>query len=75
MKIFVRERTIKNKEGGRSPRYRVVATEGGDLRVNAEHLRKVDIETIAKSLGAEIIMLPGREHSEEAAEVKHKAKR
>ena len=63
MKIYVRERT-KSKEGSRSPRFRVVATEGGNLRFHADHLRKTDIETIAKDLDAEIVQLPGREHSE-----------
>jgi hypothetical protein len=63
MKIFVRERT-RSREGGRNPRYRVIATEGGDLRFHADHLRKVDIETIAKDLGAEVIFLPEREHVE-----------
>lgn len=62
MKIYVRERT-KSKEGSRSPRFRVVATEGGNLRFHADHLRKTDIETIAKDLDAEIIQLPGREHA------------
>lgn len=62
MKIFVRERT-RTKEGGRNPRYRVIATEGGDLRFHADHLRKVDIETIAKDLGAQVVYLPEREHA------------
>jgi hypothetical protein len=61
MKIYVRERTL-NKEGSRNPRFRVVATEGGNLRFHAEHLRKIDIETIANDLGAEVVQLPGREH-------------
>jgi hypothetical protein len=63
MKIYVRERT-KSKEGGRNPRYRVIATEGGELRFHADHLRKVDIETIGKDLGAQVVYLPEREHSE-----------
>jgi hypothetical protein len=67
MKIFVRERT-RSKEGGRSPRYRVIATEGSDLRFHADHLRKVDIETIANDLGAQIVYLPEREHSGEKKE-------
>lgn len=70
MKIFVRER-INVKEGGHSPRYRVVATEGGDLRFHADHLRKIDIETIAKELDAEIFYLPGRDQGEKKG---HKAK-
>lgn len=62
MKIYVRERT-KSKEGGRNPRYRVIASEGSELRFHAEHLRKVDIETIAKDVGAQVVYLPEREHS------------
>lgn len=71
MKIYVRERT-RSKEGGRNPRFRVVATEGGDLRFHADHLRKTDIETIAKDLGAEIIHLPGRQRAEKEPEEKIK---
>lgn len=67
MKIFVRERT-KSKEGGRNPRFRVIASEGGDLRFHADHLRKIDIETIAKEMDAQIVYLPEREHSEKAKE-------
>jgi hypothetical protein len=62
MKIYVRER-IKSKEGGHSPRYRIIASQGGDLRFHADHLRKVDIETIAKDLGAQVVYLPEREHA------------
>ncbi len=62
MKIYVRERT-KSKEGGRNPRFRVIATEGGELRFHADHLRKVDIETIAKDLDAQVVYLPEREHA------------
>ena len=61
MKIYVRERMM-SKEGSRNPRYRVVATEGGDLRVHADHLRKVDLDTIASDLGAQVVFLP--EHGE-----------
>jgi len=63
MKIYVRERT-RSKEGGRNPRYRVIASEGGELRFHADHLRKVDIETIARDLDAQIVYLPDREHVE-----------
>ncbi len=62
MKIYVRERT-KGQEGGRNPRFRVIATEGGDMRFHAYHLRKVDIETIAKDIGAQVVYLPEREHA------------
>ena len=63
MKIYVRERT-KGQEGSRNPRFRVIATEGGELRFHAAHLRKTDIETIAGDLGAKVVYLPGREHIE-----------
>ncbi len=59
MKIYVRERS-RSKEGGRNPRFRIVATEGGDLRFHADHLRKVDLETIAGDLDAEVVYLPGQ---------------
>ncbi|BAI62735.1 conserved hypothetical protein [Methanocella paludicola SANAE] len=62
MKIYVRERT-RSKEGSRNPRFRVIASQGGELRFHADHLRKVDIETIAKDLGAHVVYLPERERS------------
>jgi hypothetical protein len=67
MKIFVRART-RAKEGSRNPRFRVIATEGGDLRFHADHMRKIDIETIAKELDAQIVYLP--EHDEEVRKEK-----
>jgi hypothetical protein len=57
VKIYVRERML-SKEGGRNPRFRIVATEGGDLRFHADHIRKVDLETIAGDLDAQVIYLP-----------------
>lgn len=47
-----------SKEGGRNPRFRIVATEGGDLRFHADHIRKVDLDTIAGDLDAQVIYLP-----------------
>jgi hypothetical protein len=75
MKIYVRERMM-SKEGSRNPRYRVVATEGGDLRVHADHLRKVDLDTIADDLGAQVVYLPERgegESKKKEHEPEHKA--
>ncbi len=57
MKIYVRERML-SEEGSRNPRFRIVATEGGDLRFHADHVRKVDLETIAGDLDAQVIYLP-----------------
>lgn len=56
MKIYVRERQ-KVGEGVRQPMYRVVAVNGGDLKIEATHFRKVEIERIAKDAGAEVIYL------------------
>lgn len=54
--IFYRERS-KAKEGGRSPRFRVVAVTGIDLKIYGNHFRKKELEQIAKGTGAELIVL------------------
>ena len=55
-KIFYRERS-KAKEGSRTPRYRIIAVSGLDLKVYGAHLRKKEIEQIAKETNAELILL------------------
>jgi hypothetical protein len=55
-KIFARERR-KIEQGEKKPRFRVVAATG-DIKFFAEHIRKRELETIAESLGAEIVYLP-----------------
>ncbi len=55
-KIFYRER-IKVGEGEKKPRFRVVAVAGLDLKVFAEHLKKGELEKIAQTLDAELILL------------------
>ncbi|PHR28743.1 MAG: hypothetical protein COA36_05435 [Desulfotalea sp.] len=55
-KIFYRERS-RVKEGSRTPRFRIIAVSGIDLRVYAGHLRKKEIEKIAKETKAELILL------------------
>lgn len=55
-KIFARERR-KIEQGEKKPRFRVVAATG-DVKFFAEHIRKRELETIATSLGAEIVYLP-----------------
>jgi hypothetical protein len=64
---------MMSKEGSRNPRFRVVATEGGDLRVHADHLRKVDLDTIADDLGAQVVFLPGQGKGEKKQK-EHKEK-
>jgi len=54
--IFYRER-VKAKEGSRTPRFRVVAVNGVDLKIYATHLRKKEIKQIAKATGADLIYL------------------
>lgn len=54
--IFYRERN-KAKEGAKTPRYRIVAVSGVDLKVYGNHLRKAEIEQIAKAVKADLVPL------------------
>lgn len=56
MKIYVRERQ-KVGSGVKSPRYRILAVTGGELRIVATHFRKMELEIIAQEVGAEIVWL------------------
>jgi len=56
MKIFVRERN-RADEGTKKPRYRVVGVAGGDLKIYAKRIRKVELKKIAEEVGAEVIYL------------------
>ena len=61
-KIFYRER-IKAKDGSKSPRFRVVAVNDLNLKVYAEHLRRTELEQIAKACDAELVALArGEKH-------------
>lgn len=55
-KIFIRERR-KVEKGEKKPRFRVVGTAGTDLKLKVDHVRKQEIEQIASSIGAELILL------------------
>ncbi|MDY0092296.1 MAG: hypothetical protein RBT80_06325 [Candidatus Vecturithrix sp.] len=55
-KIFYRERR-KLQDGAKTPRYRIVAVSGVDLKVFAEHLRKSELEHLAREVGADLIEL------------------
>ena len=55
-KIFYRERT-KVKEGAKSPRFRTVGVAGADLKVYANHLRRKEIEQIAKETKCDPVQL------------------
>ncbi len=56
-KIFFRERT-RVQDGDRQPRFAVVGMQGTDLNLLQYHLRKSELEAIAKEVGAELIQLP-----------------
>jgi hypothetical protein len=63
-KIFYRER-IKVKDGAKTPRFRVAAVAGVDLKVYAKHLRKSELQQIAEDVGAELVPLRlGPKHAE-----------
>jgi TPP-dependent indolepyruvate ferredoxin oxidoreductase alpha subunit len=56
MKIYVRERQ-KVREGVRQPMFRILAVTGGQVQIEGTHFRKIEIETIAKDVGADIVYL------------------
>ncbi|THB72167.1 MAG: hypothetical protein D6B25_17430 [Desulfobulbaceae bacterium] len=55
-KIFYRER-VKTKEGQQTPRFRVVAVSDANLKIYADHLRKKELEQLAKEAKCELIAL------------------
>ena len=56
-RIFVRERGQVGEGAGR-PRFAIVAVEGVDLRIYVPHIRKIELEKLAETVGAEVIYLP-----------------
>jgi len=76
MKIYARERQ-KVGTGVKQPRFRVVAVveeqgENKHLKVESVHFRKVELEQIAKDVGAEIVYLEEMPE-EERGEMKKEA--
>jgi hypothetical protein len=70
MKIYVRER-MKVKTGVKAPRFRVLAVTNGSSGADGQltfltrlHLRKVELEQIAKDVGAEVVYLEPIEEKE-----------
>jgi hypothetical protein len=60
--IFYRERQ-NAKEGSKSPRYRIIAVSGVDLKVYGNHLRKTELEQIAGATKADLVALKrGQKH-------------
>ena len=56
-KIFVRERR-KVEKGEKKARFRVVGLTGKDVKIYTKHIRKNELELIAKEAGADIVYLP-----------------
>jgi hypothetical protein len=59
-KLFYRERLQVGKDVKR-PRFLVVAVAGLDMKVYGKHLRKSELEQIAKETGAKLVLLKGGE--------------
>jgi hypothetical protein len=55
-KLFVRERRQIGAGAGQ-PRFRIVASEGLDMRIYVPHMRRVELEQLAAASGAEIVYL------------------
>lgn len=55
-KIFVRERR-KVEKGEKKPRFRVIGVSGGDIKLYTKHIRKQELEEIAKASGADVVYL------------------
>ena len=53
----IREGAAGSRKGQKKPRFRVVAVAGEGLRLHAGHLRKMELEQIAKDVGADIVYL------------------
>jgi len=55
-KIFYRERTKVGK-GEKKPRFRMVAVADLNMKIYVEHVRRSELEQIAKAVGAKLILL------------------
>lgn len=62
--IFVRERR-KVQEGEKKPRFAVVGVAGMDLKLHAKHVRRMELEQMAKILDAQIVYLEAGKDDED----------
>jgi hypothetical protein len=60
-RIFARERRQVGMGAG-EPRFRIVASEGLDLRIYVPHMRRMELEQLAAATESEIVYLPRGEH-------------
>jgi len=65
--IFYRERGRIGK-GEKRPRFMLVAIAGLDMKVYGKHLRKSELEQIAKAAGAKLVLLKGGEGKKKGKE-------
>lgn len=66
--IFVRERR-KVQEGEKKPRFAVVGVAGMDLKLHAKHVRRMELEQMAKILDAQVVYLEaGKDDDDEIDE-------
>jgi hypothetical protein len=70
-KIFYRER-VKNPEGKKQPRFKLVAVADVNLKVYGKHLRRSELDQIASAVGAELILLThgDKKYKDDDVEVK-----
>ncbi|HOI75445.1 MAG TPA: hypothetical protein PLO63_14975 [Syntrophales bacterium] len=68
-KIFYRERR-KVGEKEKKPRFKLVAIAGVDMRFYSEHLRKKELEDIAKAVGADLVLLESGKDKDDEIELK-----
>lgn len=54
--IFYRERS-KAKEKSRTPRFRIMAISGADIKIYGNHFRKKELEQIAKTTNMDLVAL------------------
>ncbi len=62
-KIFVRERR-KVEQGEKKSRFSVVGVSGTDLKIYSNHIRKMELEQIAREIEGEVIYLKAGKNEE-----------
>jgi hypothetical protein len=73
-KIFYRERG-KVGEVEKKPRFKIVAVSGVEIDFYSYHLRKKELEQIAKAVGAKLVLMErGTKGSEDEVEVGEQTK-
>ncbi len=55
-KLFVRERR-KVEKGEKKPRFRIVGVSGSNLKIYVTHIRKQEVDQLARSAGAEVVYI------------------